>query len=155
MSLACYCASTDRKEEAFRYLDDCVDLFEKFYSMPEGTVLTYRCPELDRLKLTWYTGVRNPDDVENFDDGLVLCKRSAEKNFGMELYYDPAVHEEEFDHNVECPVWDMLPLLAEEGWEWFDPIRDDPRFKGVIKRMERFVIPVEKEAHDTFASRMG
>ena len=154
MSLACYCASTDRKEEAFRYLDDCADLFEKFYSMPEGTVLIYRCPELDRLKLTWYTGVRNPDDVENFGEGLVLCKRSAEKNFGMELYYDPAVHEEEFDHNAECPVWDMLPLLAEEGWDWFDPIREDPRFKEIVKRMERFVIPVEKGAHDTFASRI-
>ena len=73
----------------------------------------------------------------------------------MELYYDPAVHEEEFDHNVECPVWDLFPLLAEEGWEWFDPIREDPRFKEIVKRMERFVIPVEKGAHDTFASRMG
>ena len=155
MRLACYCASTDRKEEAFEHLGSCADLFEKFYSLPEGTVLTYRCPELNRLKLTWYTGVRNPEDVENFDDGLVLCKRSAEKNYGMELYYDPALHEEEFDHNVECPVWDLYPLVAEEGWEWFNPIRDDPRFGEIVARMRRYVIHAEKDAHDSFASRLG
>lgn len=155
LRLACYCASTDRKEEALSHLEDTTRLFERFYSMPEGTKLTFRCPELDHLSLTWCTGVRNPEDVENFTDGLVLCKRAEETFFGLPMYYDRKDGKEEFDHNVRCPVWDMYPLEAEHGWEWFDPIREDPRFKACVERMKRFVIPVEKGAHDTFASRMG
>lgn len=150
LRLSCYCASTDRKEEALSHLEDTTRLFERFYSMPEGTKLTFRCPELDRLSLTWYTGVRNPEDVENFTDGLVLCKRAEETFFGLPMYYDRKDGKEEFDHNVECPVWDMVPLEAEHGWEWFDPIREDSRFKACVERMRRFVVPVTAGGEKTF-----
>ena len=118
--------------------------------MPEGTKLTFRCPELDHLSLTWCTGVRNPEDVENFTDGLVLCKRAEETFFGLPMYYDRKDGTEEFDHNVRCPVWDIYPLEAEHGWEWFDPIREDPRFKACVERMRRFVVPVTAGGEKTF-----
>ena len=155
LRLSCYCASTDRKEEALQHLEDTTRLFERFYSMPEGTKLTFRCPELDRLSLTWYTDVRSREDVENFTDGLMLCKRAEETFYGLPMYYERKDGKEEFDHNVECPVWDMYPLEAEHGWEWFDPIRDDPRFKACVERMRRFVIPAEAGKHDTFAAHFG
>lgn len=150
LRLSCYCASTDRKEEALYHLEDTTRLFERFYSMPEGTKLTFRCPEMDRLSLTWYTGVRNPEDVKNFKDGLVLCKRSEETFFSLPMYYDRKDGMEEFDHNVECPVWDMYPLEAEQGWEWFDPIRDNPHFKALVARMRHFVIPVSPDEQKSF-----
>jgi hypothetical protein len=44
----------------------------------------------------------------------------------------------------------MVPLEAEHGWEWFDPIREDPRFKACVERMRRFVVPVTAGGEKTF-----
>jgi len=135
-------ALAGKTDEAFDVLDSVVRLAEKFYSMPEGTVLTYRCPELSELHETFRYGVRNPDDVRDFSGNLFRCMRSDETFCGADLKYGRKNGDEEFDHHVECAVWDILPLTDTEEWSCFDGIRGDVRFKGGAERMQKFGIPI-------------
>ncbi len=124
-----------RIEEAYTVLDEVIDLCEKFYAIPEGTVLTYRCDELSELSETIRYGVRNPDDVFDFSTNLYRCMRSDEKFCGVDLMYERDAEDEEFDHHVECVIWDMRML----DWECFDCIREDERFKSYRVRLENYV----------------
>ncbi len=128
-----------RLDEAFDVLESVVRLYEKFYALPEGTVLTYRCPDLAELRETVRYGVRNPSDVFDFSENLHRCMRSDETFCGVDLMYRRKNGEEEYDHHVECAAWDIAPL----GWECFDPIRDDDRFQTYIRRMEKYVIQID------------
>ena len=135
-------AMSGRYEEAFAALEAVVSLAEAFYSMPEGTVLTYRCPELSELRETFRYGVRNPDDVQDFSENLYRCMRSDEVFCGADLKYIRKNGEGEFDHHVECAAWDIVPLTDTEEWSCFDAIREDARFPALIERMNVFVIRV-------------
>lgn len=142
--LAGSAAVAGRKEEALDTLEAVVSLAEKFYSMPEGSVLTYRTPELSELQETFRYGVRNPDDVQDFSENLHRCMRSDEMFCGVDLMYNRPNGDAEFDHHVECAAWDIIPLLDIEEWSCFNSIRDDERFKNCIRRMEKYVIPATK-----------
>ena len=131
-----------RTEEAFSVLDSVVRLIEKFYSLPEGTVLTYRMPELSELHETLRYGVRNPDDVLDFSENLHRCMRSEEKFCGADLRYTRKNGEDEYDHHVECAAWDIVPLTDTEEWSCFDSIREDRRFAEYAERLRKYVIPV-------------
>jgi len=142
--LAGNCALAGRNEEAFEILESVVSLAEKFYSMPEETRLDFRCAELDGLYAVFSYGVRNPDDVFDFSSGLHRCMREEGTFFGADLRYSRRNGEEEYDHNVECAAWDIVPLTDCEEWSCFDGVRDDARFKDFICRMKKFVIPVNE-----------
>jgi len=141
--LAGSAALAGRKAEALEKLEEVVAFADKFYSLPEGTVLTYRMPELSELKETLRYGVRNPNDVQDFTENLHRCMRSDEMFCGVDLKYNRTNGEEEFDHHVECAAWDIIPLIDVEEWSCFDCIREDERFKDCIHRMKRWVITVE------------
>ena len=143
--LAGNAALAGRKEDALNAIEAVVKLAEKFYSMPEGTVLTYRTPELSELYETFRYGVRNPDDVQDFTENLHRCMRSDETFCGVDLMYNRPDRATEFDHHVECAAWDIIPLTDTEEWSCFDSIRDEARFKECIRRLEQYVIPVTQK----------
>ena len=136
-------AMSGRTGEAFAALEAVVRLAEAFYSLPEGTVLTYRCPELSELQETFRYGVRNPDDVRDFSGNLHRCMRSDETFCGVDLKYVRKNGDGEFDHHVECAVWDIVPLTDTEEWSCFDGIREDARFRAFVRRIEKYVIREE------------
>jgi len=136
-------AMSGRTDEAFAALESVVSLAEAFYSLPEGTVLTYRCPELSELHETFRYGVRNPDDVRDFSENLHRCMRSDETFCGADLKYIRKNGDGEFDHHVECAAWDIVPLTDTEEWSCFDGIREDERFREFIQRLEKYVIREE------------
>lgn len=135
-------ALAGKREEALSVIESVVSLAEKFYSMPEGTTLTFRCPELSELYATFSCGVRNPDDVFDFSENLHRCMREEGTFFGVDMKYSRRNGDGEYDHNVECAAWDIVPLTDREEWECFDCIREDERFKDCVRRMEKFVIPI-------------
>lgn len=141
--LAGNCALAGRREEALSVIESVVSLAEKFYSMPEGTTLTFRCPELSELYAAFSYGVRNPDDVHDFSENLHRCMREEGTFFGVDLKYNRRNGDEEYDHNVECAAWDIIPLTDTEEWSCFDSIRDDERFRACVRRMEKFIIRVD------------
>ena len=135
-------ALAGRKDEALDAIEAIVALAEKFYSLPEGTVLTYRTPELSELYETIRYGACNPDDVHDFTENLHRCMRSDEMFCGVDLMYNRPDGEAEFDHHVECAAWDIIPLTDTEEWSCFDSIRTEARFKECVHRLEQYVIPV-------------
>ena len=141
--LAGNAALDGRKADALDAIEEVVALAEKFYSMPEGTVLTYRTPELSELYETFRYGVRNPDDVQDFSENLHRCMRSDETFCGVDLMYNRPSGDAEFDHHVECAAWDIIPLTDMEEWSCFDSIRDEERFKNCVRRMMKWIIQVK------------
>lgn len=122
--LSCALASSDRKEEALTVLEDTVTLIENYSTLPVGSKLTYECPSLDSFRYEVIPFDENNE--EPYTTGIPLKHMAYKRNgaFMQELTVSVSIH----------------PLVAEEGWEWFDPIRDDPRFLSCLKRVKNLAV---------------
>ena len=147
-SLAASYVTKERFDEALFCIEEIADLFEKFYSMQDGTVLTYRCPELDLLSLTWYSETYKPEGTilkyyGKYGETAFKCKRASEPFFGVDLYYDPKTHNTDKDRIISCPVEDMIPMFHSDcSYTALIPIRDHPRFRAAYERMAKYIVPV-------------
>ena len=45
-------------------------------------------------------------------------------------------HNNAFMRNLTVSV-NLRPMLERTGWEWFDPIREDPRFLACLERIKK------------------
>ena len=121
LRLSCALASSGRKEEALSVLEDTVTLIENFAALPVGTKLTYECPSLDSFSCSV---IPQDDGGENPDTGSSIPLKRVVYRRG--------------DNFMEDWVTVRLtPLLERDGWEWFDPIREDPRFLSCVERIRK------------------
>ena len=125
---ACYLASTGDPEGAFVVLEDTVSMLEKVMSLPEGTVLSCKsiCLEDERYELRreiWH-------DQENPDyDGRPFLR-----------FFRPG---ESDGYVYTLGFWFAEnALTSPQGWEWFDPIRNDPRYAAYVERVKAVFAPV-------------
>ncbi len=112
--LSCALASTGKIDDAIETLEDTVSMIEKLISLPDFTVLSYRSHSLEGLHGT----IRR----KRFDESrrpYIGCE-------GENLHSDVLL----------ASVW-LDILTREHGWEWFDPIRDDERYKPLVRRLEK------------------
>ena len=139
------CIAAGRIDEGFIHLEDAVTLYESMYSLPAGTVLTFRCKELSELKVTLREGVCRSFLFNDLTKERYKCFFSEEEDFGTDLKiqfdamrstYNPFHH--------YCSQYDMFPLVSKFGWHGFDSVRDDPRFKDLVERMKKFVILINE-----------
>ena len=115
---ACYLASTGEAALAFVYLEDAVSLMERLFALPEGTECGCGCRSLSGLSLT-------------------LCAYHADNARAVKFNRYPA------DGRDDLGFWGSPlhssgiyhALTAEHGWEWFDPIREDPRYAACAARV--------------------
>jgi len=115
---ACYLASTGEAALAFVYLEDAVSLMERLFALPEGTACGCGCRSLSGLSLT-------------------LCAYHADNARAVKFNRYPA------DGRDDLGFWGSPlhssgiyhALTAEHGWEWFDPIREDPRYAACAARV--------------------
>ena len=125
---ACYLASTGDPEGAFVVLEDTVSMLETAMSLPDGTLLTCKSFSLDaevfelRHDIFGEPGVRKPS--------LRLYRNC----FGK----------------ADCVVTIGLDFLeyvltTTSGWEWFDPIRNDPRYAAYVERVKAVFAPVVED----------
>lgn len=122
---SCQLASTGEISAALNALEEVTSLFEKFYSLPDGTILTYRCPAFDRLFATVHVSMmRGPEAGEEWH-----IKHSVRLVNNKELRI----------YQMHWPHIDIWPLVKRTGWEWFDPIRDHPRFGACLERMQMYL----------------
>ena len=124
---ACYLASTEDPEGAFVVLEDTVSMLEKVMSLPNRTVLSCKsiCLEDERLELRreiWH-------DQENPDHDKRPFLRFFRANGSDEYVYTLGFGFAE------------KALTAPHGWEWFDPIRNDPRFAAYVERVKAAFAP--------------
>ena len=117
--LAAALAAIGKKEEAYEALESAVRIIESICALPEGTVIGYHSPTLDRItgKLT-----------TNHADGKMY------KHFSL---YDG---EEQLDRGFTAFIANDLNILENrKGWEWFDSIREEDRYKALAERFRHAV----------------
>ncbi len=127
--LSCALAASGQEAAALDVLENTVKLMENVFSLPENTVLTYRCRTLDRMDRrvvacfiseSLYCVEMEP---VREDDGIL---RSLRIMMGWRA-----------EDDARDFVWafDDRPLTERDGWEWFDPIREHPRYLACEARM--------------------
>ena len=112
---ACYLAATGDTEGAFVVLEDTVTLLETVMNMETGTELA--------CSSRWLQDFRLKVEQNRDEAGKVLYLR---------LETDPY----HYCFGAICPTDGIYPLTADHGWEWFDPIRNDPRFASYVDRVK-------------------
>ena len=115
---ACYEASTGDTDGAFVTLDDTITLLEKAMALKDGDVLKSSSPALkgyeQKVEFVWNT----------YGDGKIRREM---------ISFDD-------DWSFIVNPYNCLNILVNrKGWEWFDPIRNDPRYDACVKRIEKLV----------------
>ena len=111
---ACYLAASGDTEGAFVVLEDTVTLLESLMSLEEGSEIGCASRWMRDLRLrVEYTTL----------NGVGRTLRSDSDPYH---YFYGGVDSE----------WVLYPFIATKGWEWFDPIRTDPRFASYVERVK-------------------
>ena len=114
---ACYLATLGRVEEAYKTLEDTVSLMEQTSNLPDGAIIESRSPALPTFKL----------------------KIDTTKKGYRRLYYADDVDLGIREAWVITRDIDYQRLTSDSRWAWFDPIRNDERFKALAKRVEKLI----------------
>ncbi len=120
---ACYLASTGDPEGAFVTLEDTVSLIEKVMSLPHGTMLTCKSIYLED---------------ECFELRREIWHEEGNRRPFMRLFRGKGTDEYVGAVRFGFP---MNALTSPHGWEWFDPIRNDPRFATYVERVMAVFAP--------------
>ncbi len=118
---ACYHATLGEPETAFSVLEDTVTLLEKGFSLENGAELKSTSSAFDKLRLK----------VEFF-------KETNHGTTAMQCYYENeenGIYLGDYTHLSVC----RRILVEPKGWEWFNPIRDEERYKEFISRIDKLI----------------
>ena len=119
LRLAAALAATGDKGGAYEAIEASIGIIEKLAALPDGTVLTYSSPTLDRI-----TG-----ELYSFEiDGITY------RDFAL------CDGKEKLDKSITAIFPGNARILAErKGWEWFDSIRNEERYKNLTERLKKAV----------------
>lgn len=116
----CHLASTGSPERALDELEHLTDFVEALFGLSEGTELTYRCRAFDKLSGMVSFAIL-PHSWDNGRDHKALTIRN-------DAY---GIFECIFIYNL------IFWLTTQNGWEWFDPIRNHPRYIACVERLKK------------------
>lgn len=110
---ACALFGMGKREEGYEYLEKTFTLYPEWHALEEGA-------ELDVGNELIYGGIKVVKDKH-----YILLPDGTK---------EPVYHAYLFDSEDELLVYGMT---APQGWEWFDPVRDEELFKEYIKRAKK------------------
>lgn len=115
LRLSCRMATLGRTDEAFAMLKDVTELLENAVNLPEGAEIKKSrfLPDLEWKKET---------SQYDWDTGLYF------KSDPSGCWTQPFSPSDVFN-----------ALTAEHGWEWFDLIRNDPRYQVYVERVKALI----------------
>ncbi len=120
LRLSCREAMLGEIEEALAILEDVVGLSEAAENLPEGAKIR----------------------DSRFLPDLCWSKAVTEFDWGKSFHFRTG---QDGCWTVPFGAKDVLKALtAERGWEWFDPIRGEERFKALVERV-RALVEVKKD----------
>ena len=124
IKLSCRLAAAGRTEEAFLVLEDSVSLLEKVMAITEPTELRCASPFLKDIVYT-------AKEEWMFSDGNFFGEGKQERIID--------IHN---DYSLYCVVPSNIlnAMKDEQGWAWFNPIREDERFKSCLARVEKLIV---------------
>ena len=119
-------------------LESTVTLTENVFSQPVGTKLTYRTRTLDRMDRTIVSYYKS-----RWFDCMKLDSQRDPNHVPIGAWWIPT------EDGGEEAVWyvEFHPLTNRDGWEWFDPIRNHPRYLACIQRMEAIRARLASDEH--------
>ena len=125
--ISCRLAAIGRTDEALDILEETMDLYEKFYgTVTVGTVLSFS----HRANKSNVSDIVVNDIISEYGWRVVSARSSDENRAALEAV-----------HLSPIQTWrladDYYALANREGWEWFDPIREHPRYLACMERMKR------------------
>lgn len=132
---SCRLASLGKKDEGLAVLENAVSLLEKTMEISEPVELGCSSPFLKDFKWTaqevWLT------------PGFYLTDTKEERTIYIEILYTPLA---ENCCYVIYPSQLLDALTAISGeWKGFDSLREEPRYKECVKRIEKLVVYRDKE----------
>lgn len=133
MRRACYMVALNRIEEAYLILEDTVSLLEKAMAQANKTELRCGSPSLDQM--VWIS----EECWLACDEGdLIQWTQSGDSSEDIQekARY---IHREGNCYMI-FPSWFYRALTERQGWEWFDPIRETPRFQAYAARISRLIV---------------
>lgn len=138
LRLSCALASSEQVEAALDVLESTVTLTENVFSQPVGTRLTYRTRTLDRMDRTVVSYYKS-----RWFDCMKLDSQRDPNHVPIGAWWIPT------EDGGEEAVWyvEFHPLTERAGWEWFDPIRNHPRYLACIQRMEAIRARLASDEH--------
>lgn len=110
---ACALFGFGRKDEGYEYLDKAFEAYPKWDNIPVGTEMEAGDPLI-------YGGIK-----------VVKGKASIKLPDGT---IEPIFYDDFFDGTCGLMYYGMT---APHGWEWFDPVRNEDRFKEYIERAKK------------------
>ena len=112
---ACALFGCGKKEEGYEWLEKAFEAYPKWDSIPDGT-------EMD------------------VGDPLIYGGIKVVKGKGQIKLPDDAIEPITYDHLFEgtCDLM-YYGMTAPHGWEWFNPVRNEDRFKEYIERAKKMV----------------
>ncbi len=126
-----------REEESLAVLEDATALYEALWSLPEGCELTYRTPTLYRL-----TGKLHKELHQSGQARRVVGEHCETPPTVRQL---PMRYLSHADNREPAELFfffrEYQALTVPTGWEWFDSIREHPRFLACLERMKAFDRP--------------
>lgn len=135
---ACYMVALDRTDQAYLILEDTVTLLERAMAQPAKTQLRCGSPSLDQM--VWmseecWIACDNENLIQWTEQG------DASEEPQERVRY---IHREGTCYML-VPSWFHRALAEREGWEWFDPIRDTPRYRSYVERVAALVMKRKKD----------
>ena len=123
-------SSLERGDEALTVLEDCVEMIEKIMALPEAKILPAPSPWLQTLEWEarpgWFSKNNDPDGEEEYNIWI------------HHTGYCYMIYPSTYYHYV----------TAGHGWSGFDPLRNDPRYQAITRRLQR-QIRTRKKPSDT------
>ena len=135
---ACYMSHLGAFDQAYLILEDTVSLLEKLMSQSSGTALRCNSPSLDQME--WVS-----EECWLTCDNETLIQWTQQGDASEEMQeLARYIHRDDTCYML-IPSWFHRALSEREGWEWFDPIRQSPRYRSYVDRLAALIVTRRKQ----------
>ena len=113
-------------------------MLEKLMSQSSGTTLRCNSPSLDQME--WVS-----EECWLTCDNETLIQWTQQGDASEEMQeLARYIHRDDTCYML-IPSWFHRALSEREGWEWFDPIRQSPRYRSYVDRLAALIVTRRKQ----------
>lgn len=134
--IAARLAALGRMGEALTALEEITNLIERLYALEIGDTLSFRTDPDGLGDLTVVQKMRMSYNIEKNQYYTHFHVRQSDENAAkFSAYHLLPYGDDQYIHIGEF----LRATTAREGWEWFDPIREHPRYIACVERVKETV----------------
>ena len=130
------CFTRSKEDEGFAVLDDAITLFENFFALENGTVLTYGSPMFDKL-----SAITEKEVFYGITEFSGMIAKSMKMNLAYQTPIGYVNEDEKYIYDMEGFTKVMVfsehtynDVLKNASWYGFGKVKDDPRYIALCQR---------------------